>query len=164
MTPRVSRLYDSADDGACRQCGECCMVLELEMISRDEAEHIGKEFCYPYHKRPGRWGIKKVKRDWAPKFADDGVCVFLYPSESGFKCMAREERPSLCSNWNCVDGFWAYTMDWKILQDRLRADIGDLSGKEKKRREDELACARKERDRAISYIDQVKARRNGVYT
>ena len=164
MTTRVARLYDEADDGACAQCGECCMVITLETISDTDAERLGKEFCYSIPGCPHWFGIRRVRRDWAPGFADEGVCVFLYPYENGFRCMARDERPSICRDFKCITGCWAYTLDWKILNDKFRIEYDGLDDEEKERRRVEVDEAYREKVRADTYIAEVNARRKGFYS
>jgi len=156
---RVDRLYDDTDDGACRRCGECCMVLTLESITLDQAERLGKEFCYPAEKYPGYYGIKKAHRNWEPSFAINGVCVFLFPTEQGFKCMAREDRPPLCSVFECVSTTWAARMDWKVLYDKLWVEKKGLGPDELARREAEVAQARAEMDRFEEFEREYKQRR-----
>lgn len=113
---RVDRMYDEADDRICLRCGECCMALTLCIIDEDEADRLGREFCY--RTADGEWGIRRVERDWAPAWAKDGVCIFLYPDRDGFRCMARDERPKMCSEFKCTDPYWAAKLDFRIAEDK----------------------------------------------
>ena len=125
--PRVERFRDKKDPGDCMRCGECCMVLMLQDISEAEADRLGRDFCFEVENNPGRWGIRRVPRSWAPAFADEGVCVFLYPDGRSFKCMAREERPEICSKFRCVSRTWASVMDRCVLQHQARVVWDKLS-------------------------------------
>ncbi len=162
MTCRVERLYDDADDRECSRCGECCMVLILVRMTRDEAEKLGMEFCF--EDKPGEWGIKRVPREWAPKFADEGVCVFLNNGPDGYTCMARDDRPSLCRNFRCVSTRWAAQMDHKVLLDKYRVDYEKLTDDEGWKRWDEVVKAREEKDRHLEFLQEIRQRREGIRT
>lgn len=99
-------------DTKCRRCGECCTALVLVTIHPYEADKLGREFCYSCgDQHPGWWGIRKVKRSWS-----DGkeVCVFLDRDDTGKAiCRARDERPTLCSEWSCASSLlWALKMNY----------------------------------------------------
>jgi hypothetical protein len=122
------------------------MVLTLENMSNAEAEVLGKEFCYENDSK--YYGIKRVPRDWAPDFANNGVCVFLYPTDDGYACMARDERPNFCVVFKCTSGLWAPRMDFVLVQAQYKRDekLGVLS-------EDELADRWKEVRKARERTD-----------
>ncbi len=139
---RIKRKDDPVDDGGCRRCGECCMVLEICRISDDEVSRLGIEFCYSVEPNwLGGHGIKMVPRTWAPKFAHEGVCVFLFPGENGFECMARDERPRTCSEFRCTSDHWAPLMDYKTAEMLLHVEKDSLKSGELKRRREELNAA-----------------------
>lgn len=163
---RVERLKDPFDDRACRQCGECCMVLTLESMSMEEAEKLGLEFCYPVKDRPGRWGIKRLYRDWQPEWAQQGVCVFLYPDdehEGCFQCKARPSRPSMCRDFVCVSERWSDIVDNQVEEFRLEWDWPMLPLEERKTREkkyDEIHDEKQQQDRRRFMKDM---RKQGCY-
>lgn len=159
---RLERLRDLFDDHSCLQCGECCMVIVLNSISRDEAERLGIEFCYPVTDRPGRWGIKRVYRDWQPEWASEGVCVFLYPDEEHdgrYLCKARPERPSMCLDFKCVSRHWAPIMDKQVAEYKLNDDWPLLSCGERKLRELQYDEIDAEYQRALKKSCELRARR-----
>lgn len=165
---RLKRLNDPFDDGACQRCGECCMVITLETISAEEMEKLGRDFCYPVKDddRPGRWGIRKVYRDWQPDWATEGVCVFLYPDEEHegkYICKVREERPDMCRAFRCVSKRWAAILDFQTEAFKLEWEWPLLSEDERRRREKEFDNFVYEKERSVRRIERIKLRRQGIY-
>ncbi|MCP4569005.1 MAG: hypothetical protein GY841_15635 [FCB group bacterium] len=140
---REERRKDETDDGECLRCGECCMVLTLARLSDEEAALLGKNSCVDIESNPNKYEIKKVHREWEPEFAVDGVCVFLSQGEDGYTCTARNERPRICSEFQCTSERWAPKMDFLILQGYFYADKEGMKEEERKRRLEELTVYRK---------------------
>ncbi len=123
------------------------MVIILATISQREAERLGMEFCDPFKDEAGTYEIKRVSRTWVPKNLQSLACVFLYPFDYGFECTAREERPEICSAFNCVDSEWAAKMDYKVLSDKYYIEENGLDSEERKRRLAKVEEARNEVER-----------------
>lgn len=111
----LKRLYDEEDQRGCTRCGGCCMLYPPVGVTSDEAERLGMEFCEP---NPGGYRshrMRKVPRDWAPAWAK-AVCVFLYPGDHGYCCMAEDQKPRVCRTYKCQQPSRAAEMHASYLQ------------------------------------------------
>ncbi len=114
----------------CAKCGLCCMLHDRIPILDGEAKRINKRYLYSreiggtIHKKEEtegkevettsegkpirQWYIKTAKREWAPKWVGDWVCIFLKKDRL---CGIEENlKPNNCREWECSNRYQALTV------------------------------------------------------
>lgn len=84
-------------DRFCKRCGKCCMLFEIGPHKACETFEL-EVYEHPDYK--GDFFLKKVRPDWAPEWAKQGVCMYL---ASNMQCSIYPDRPRVCRSYTCHD-------------------------------------------------------------
>lgn len=81
----------------CKQCGQCCSVFEIGALRACETFHLE---VYEHPDFKGDFFVEKIRPEWAPDWAKQGVCMYL---TQDMKCSIYEHRPRVCRSYTCRD-------------------------------------------------------------